>query len=159
MRLIVPAVFDAGFLDALDGLPISHLYGSAPHDPSLRASGWLPESGGADGIARFGAEARRRGIAFYYALNVSCLGNREFTAEGQRWITERLGGLVDAGIEGVILSNPYLISLCRARFPELRMVVSTAAGIDSVVFDRGGFLYHGRVRAVAEGARESGLVF
>lgn len=34
-----------------------------------------------------------------------------------------------------------------------------AAGIDTVVFDRGGFLYHGRVRAVAEGARESGLVF
>ena len=34
-----------------------------------------------------------------------------------------------------------------------------AAGIESVVFDRGGFLYHGRVRAVADGARESGLAF
>ena len=33
------------------------------------------------------------------------------------------------------------------------------AGVDTVVFDRGGFLYHGRVRAVAEGAREGGLVF
>ena len=33
------------------------------------------------------------------------------------------------------------------------------AGITSVVFDRGGFLYHGRVRAVAEGAREAGLIF
>lgn len=32
-------------------------------------------------------------------------------------------------------------------------------GIGTVVFDRGGFLYHGRVRAVAEGAREAGLVF
>ncbi len=34
-----------------------------------------------------------------------------------------------------------------------------AAGIDAIVFDRGGFIYHGRVRAVAEGAREAGLAF
>ena len=33
------------------------------------------------------------------------------------------------------------------------------AGFDSIKFDRSGYLYHGRVKALAEGAREAGLKF
>ncbi len=34
-----------------------------------------------------------------------------------------------------------------------------AKGIENCVFDRGGYLYHGRVKAVADGAREGGMIF
>jgi large subunit ribosomal protein L18 len=36
---------------------------------------------------------------------------------------------------------------------------ATELGLKNVTFDRGGYLYHGRVKAVADGAREGGLVF
>ena len=37
--------------------------------------------------------------------------------------------------------------------------LATKAGVSEVKFDRGGYLYHGRVKALAEGAREGGLKF
>ena len=58
--------------------------------------------------------------------------------------------------------------------PELRKVTATeqakkagellaerakAAGVETCVFDRGGYQYHGRVKALADGAREGGLAF
>ena len=49
-----------------------------------------------------------------------------------------------------------------AQAKEVGKVLATAAkkaGIEAVVFDRGGYLYHGRVKALAEGAREGGLQF
>ncbi|HET7485083.1 MAG TPA: 50S ribosomal protein L18 [Solirubrobacterales bacterium] len=45
------------------------------------------------------------------------------------------------------------------RAGELLAERAKAAGIASCVFDRGGYQYHGRVKALAEGAREGGLVF
>ena len=42
---------------------------------------------------------------------------------------------------------------------ELVAQKATAAGVQQVVFDRNGYLYHGRVQALADGAREGGLKF
>ena len=45
------------------------------------------------------------------------------------------------------------------RAGELLAERAKEAGIEACVFDRGGYQYHGRVRALAEGAREGGLAF
>ena len=45
------------------------------------------------------------------------------------------------------------------RAGELLAERAKSAGVDSCVFDRGGYKFHGRVKALAEGAREGGLKF
>ena len=60
-------------------------------------------------------------------------------------------------------TEPDLRDLARTdqarRAGELLAERARAAGVESCVFDRGGYRYHGRVRALAEGAREGGLRF
>ena len=46
-----------------------------------------------------------------------------------------------------------------AKAGELLAQRAKAAGVETAVFDRGGYQYHGRVKALAEGAREGGLKF
>jgi large subunit ribosomal protein L18 len=50
-------------------------------------------------------------------------------------------------------------SAAAKRVGELLAQRAKSKGIERAVFDRSGYLYHGRVKALAEGAREGGLVF
>jgi len=60
--------------------------------------------------------------------------------------------------EGLELDGSGKVAKSRA-VGKLIGAKAKAAGIGKVVFDRGGFRYHGRVKAVADGAREGGLGF
>ena len=66
-------------------------------------------------------------------------------------------------IAAVAWTEEPLRSLSRAeqsgKAGELLAERAKAAGIERAVFDRGGYQYHGRVKALAEGAREGGLNF
>jgi large subunit ribosomal protein L18 len=66
-------------------------------------------------------------------------------------------------LAAVSWTEPELRALARMdqarRAGELLAERAKAAGIEAAVFDRGGYQYHGRVRALAEGAREGGLRF
>jgi large subunit ribosomal protein L18 len=59
--------------------------------------------------------------------------------------------------EGDLRTLPRMDQARRAG--ELLAERAKAAGIEAAVFDRGGYQYHGRVKALAEGAREGGLAF
>ncbi|RYE68617.1 MAG: 50S ribosomal protein L18 [Rhizobiaceae bacterium] len=62
---------------------------------------------------------------------------------------------IDKGVKGTAGSTVAAAQEVGKRVAE----AAVAAGIKQVVFDRGGFLYHGRVKALADAARESGLEF
>ena len=66
-----------------------------------------------------------------------------------------------SSLEKVVLDQPKFESKVETANFVGKLVGERALekGITKVVFDRGGFLYHGRVKAVSEGAREAGLVF
>ena len=66
-------------------------------------------------------------------------------------------GVSDAS-EGVDTSAAGKVSRAKAT-GKLLAEKAKAAGVTKVVFDRAGYRYHGRVQAVAEGAREGGLEF
>jgi len=74
-------------------------------------------------------------------------------------VDDRAGHTVAA----VNWTEPELRKLSAAeqakRAGELLAERAKAAGIETCVFDRGGYKYHGRVQALAEGAREGGLSF
>ena len=69
--------------------------------------------------------------------------------------TAPTGAATDAGVE----TNRSTKSDIARAVGRLAGERAKALGITSVVFDRGGFRYHGRVKAVADGAREAGLDF
>jgi large subunit ribosomal protein L18 len=66
-------------------------------------------------------------------------------------------------VAAVNWTEAELRGLSRADAPkragELLAQRARAAGVEAAVFDRGGYQYHGRVQALAEGAREGGLAF
>ncbi len=127
---MLPTTFSDSFLKALPQGPQWALYGSLPHQTGLRPWQWLPAASEGALMAHVEA-ARQRGIPFYYALNYTCFGAQEFTAEWQRWAVEMLSWLEGIGVEGVIIASPYLAEMVKKR-SSLRLHVSLGAQVDSV---------------------------
>ena len=70
-------------------------------------------------------------------------------------VTVAAASTLDKGLKGSYGGN----SEAAAAVGKLIAERAKAAGVEQVVFDRGGFLYHGRIKALADAAREAGLNF
>ena len=82
--------------------------------------------------------------------------NRGISAQ----LVDDLGGRTVAGASWVALKDFKGTKSDQAAEVGRRLAeAAKAAGVETVVFDRGGYLYHGRVKALADGAREGGLQF
>jgi len=102
-----------------------------------------------------GTEGRPRLSVFrsrshIYAQVIDDLLGRTLVAASS--VEPALGGSFAKGVRGGNMKGAEAIGTAIAQR-------SIEKGIKRVVFDRGGFLYHGRIRAVAEAARKTGLEF
>jgi large subunit ribosomal protein L18 len=83
-----------------------------------------------------------RSLNHVYAQLIDDAGSRTLAAASTVELKAKGNGVVEAAQVGKAIA-----------------VKAKAAGVSSVVFDRGGFLYHGRIKALADAAREAGLEF
>lgn len=77
-------------------------------------------------------KAHDKGIKFNYLLNASCLGNQEYTQEGQSKIISFLELLVSLKVDSVTVALPFLVRLIRERYPQLPVNISVISYVDSV---------------------------
>jgi len=77
--------------------------------------------------------------------------------DDRRGATLAAASSLDAGLKGKLKSGAD--KAAAAEVGKLIAERAIAAGVKEVVFDRGGYMYHGRVQALANAAREGGLSF
>ena len=133
LSLSVATNFDDGLLDAFSAYPVTEVFGKLSSDAvgGGRASFTLPPLSRRR-FERHVEKARSKGIGFNYLLNPACMGNREFTRQGQREIEALLEYVETAGVSAVTISLPFLLPVIKKRHPGLKVRVGVYARVDGV---------------------------
>lgn len=133
MRLSVACNFDDALLDGLRNYPVYEIYGKVTHDYAGggRPSFYLPQVGKKK-VEETVKRAHAAGIQFNYLLNASCMGNREYTREGQREIRKTLDWVSEIGCDSVTVGQIYLLQMIKACYPKLKVRISAHRFTDSV---------------------------
>ena len=133
MRLSVACNFDDTLIDGLDGYPVYEVYGKVTKDfaGGGRPSFYLPTADRAT-VERTVKKVHAKGIEFNYLLNASCMGNTEYTREGNRHIRESLDWVSEIGVDTVTVGQIYLLQLIKRCYPKLKVRISAHRFTDSV---------------------------
>jgi collagenase-like PrtC family protease len=133
VRLSVACNFDEALIDGLRGYPVHEVYGkvSADYAGGGRPSFYLPKVD-RPMVERFVAKVHAGGMQFNYLMNASCMGNREYTREGQREIRKTLDWVAEMGADTVTVGQIYLLQMIKRCYPKLKVRVSSHRFTDSV---------------------------
>ena len=93
---------------------------------------------------------------------VKKLDKAKARAKRHQRVRNKINGTADCPRLNVFRSSKHIYAQViddARKVGEMIAQAAKAKGIENVVFDRGGYLYHGRVQELADGAREGGLKF
>ncbi|MBX3249014.1 MAG: U32 family peptidase [Myxococcales bacterium] len=133
MRLSVACNFDEELLDGLVGHPVYEVYGKVTRDHAGggRPSFYLPQVD-RPMVERWVRETHARGIEFNYLMNASCMGNAEYTREGQRHIRDTLDWISEIGCDSVTVATIFMLQIVKRSYPKLKVRISAHRFTDSV---------------------------
>ncbi|BCJ94848.1 peptidase U32 [Anaerocolumna cellulosilytica] len=125
---------DLGLLDELkDYSAVTHVFGSQSSEVtgSGRSTFGMPPITKAD-IEKAVSKAYENKIKFNYLLNSSCMGNKEFTNSRYKEIVDCFAWLESIGVDMVTIANPYMIDICKSKYPNLKISLSSFSMVESV---------------------------
>jgi collagenase-like PrtC family protease len=76
--------------------------------------------------------AHSYGIEFNYVMNSICTGNKEYTQAIYAEIVAHFDWLRSIGVDWVTLANPYIIELCKRKFPDIKVSLSTFVSVETI---------------------------
>ena len=126
MRLSVACTFDPELIEGLRDYPVYEVYGKLTSDyfGGGRPSFYLPEVD-KKRLEDYVKLCHKEGIEFNYLLNSTCMGNVEYTREGQRELHNMLEWLSDIGVDSITTASILFLRIIKKQFPHIRVRISS----------------------------------
>ncbi len=133
MKLYVPTNWEGDLVERIKQPSVEAVFGKLDKD----FSGGGRPSCALVGVSRAAAikhveQIHQAGLRFYYLMNASCLGNKEWTRAGHKRLNDLLYWIAELKADGIVVASPHVLQLIRKNFPRFEVSVSCFANVNSV---------------------------